>query len=106
MENFLVNVALPGTIVLALIAAGLFVFSLLAGIFQNVRGSLKLLVGVAVILITYFICYATATEVNPTNLPMSAGSIKFVTAGIYTMITMVILAVITWISMAIYNTIN
>jgi hypothetical protein len=44
MENFLVNIALPAAIILALVAVGLFVASLLVGIFQNLRGSIKLLI--------------------------------------------------------------
>jgi len=106
MENFLVNIMLPGTIFLAIIAGALFVFSLLIGIFQNIKGSAKLIIGLAVIIVTYFISYALASDVNPTSIPLSAGAIKSVSAGIYTMIVMVILAIVSWLGMSIYNTIK
>lgn len=106
MENFIVNVALPATIVVVLIAAALFVVSLLVGIFQNIKGSAKLLIGLAVILLTYFISYATASDFNPTSIPMTAGAVKSVVAGINTMVTMVILAVVSWMGMAIYNAVK
>lgn len=97
---------LPGTIFLAIIAGALFVFSLLIGIFQNIKGSAKLIIGLAVIIVTYFISYALASDVNPTSIPLSAGAIKSVSAGIYTMIVMVILAIVSWLGMSIYNTIK
>jgi len=106
MENFLVNIMLPGTIFLTIIAVVLFVFSLLIGIFQNIKGSAKLIIGLAVIIVTYFISYALASDVNPTSIPLSAGAIKSVSAGIYTMIVMVILAIVSWLGMSIYNTIK
>ena len=106
MENFLVNIMLPGTIFLTIIAVVLFVFSLLIGIFQNIKGSAKLIIGLVVIIVTYFISYALASDVNPTSIPLSAGAIKSVSAGIYTMIVMVILAIVSWLGMSIYNTIK
>jgi len=106
MENFLVNIMLPGTIFLTIIAVVLFVFSLLIGIFQNLKGSAKLIIGLVVIIVTYFISYALASDVNPTSIPLSAGAIKSVSAGIYTMIVMVILAIVSWLGMSIYNTIK
>jgi hypothetical protein len=106
MENFLVNIALPAAIILALVAVGLFVASLLVGIFQNLRGSIKLLIGLGVIIATYFISYAIASDVNPTNIPMSAGAVKTVSAGIYTMFTLIILAIAATIGTSIYNAIK
>jgi hypothetical protein len=106
MENFMVNIVLPGAIFLAIIAAVMFIASLLVGIFQNVKGSIKLLVALGVIIVLFMIGYATASDVNPTSIELSGSSVRMITAGIVTMISLTILGVVTTIAMSIYNAVK
>ncbi|MBK7108103.1 MAG: hypothetical protein KA954_08845 [Chitinophagales bacterium] len=103
MESLMTNIVLPAGVILIAICTILFVFSLFAGIFQNLKGSLKLLIGVGIILVIFFISFAMASDVNPAAIDVSGGTVKFVTAGIITMAVLIIVAVVTAIGTAIVD---
>lgn len=103
MESFITNIVLPASVVLLIICTVLFIVSLLAGIFQNIKGSLKLLIGVGAILVIFFISFAMASESNPAAIELSGGVVKFVTAGIITMAVLTVVAVIAAIGTAIVD---
>lgn len=103
MESLITNIALPAGVILVIICSALFIISMMAGILQNIKGSLKLLVGVGVILVIFFISYAMASDANPTLIEMSSGNVKFVTAGIITMGALIVLTVVIAIGAVIYD---
>ncbi|HET8963498.1 MAG TPA: hypothetical protein VFM99_06350 [Chitinophagales bacterium] len=97
------NIALLAGVILIGICTVLFIISLMAGILQNIKGSLKLLIGVGIILVIFFISFAMASDVNPAAIDVSGSTVKFVTAGIITMAVLIVVAVITAIGTAIVD---
>ena len=97
------NIALPAGFILVVICAALFVISMFAGILQNIKGSIKLIVGLGVILVIFFISYAMASDSNPAAIELNSGTVKFVTAGIITMAVLIVLTVVTAIVTAIVD---
>lgn len=106
MENFMVNIALPVGLIMAGLAAILFVVSMMAGILQNIKGSYKLLIALGAIILVFMVGYATASEENPTTIELSASTIRFISAGIVTMVTLVLVSIISIVGTAIYNVIK
>lgn len=103
MENFFVNIALPATIFLTVIAVLLFVVSLMIGIFQNVKGSVKMLITLGLLLVLFGIGYATASGANPTTIDVSANTVKMISAGIFATLALSVIAVVAAVGMSIYN---
>ena len=77
--------------------------SLLIGIFQNIRGSIKLLAALGLLIILFIIGYATASDANPTSIDLASGTIKMISAGIITMLALTVITVVTTVVMSIYN---
>ncbi len=102
----MVNVVMPAGIFLVGLCALLFVFSLFAGIFNDLGSSRKLLIGIGVLIVLFFICFAMASDYNPTNLDLNPSTVKFITAGILLMIVLTIIAFVSWIGTAIYDAIK
>lgn len=106
MENILTNIAIPVGIILVVICTVLFIVSMVAGILQNVKGSVKLLIGVGVVIVIFFIAYAMSSDANPTAVDLSATNVKFITAGILTMAILIVLTFVIAIGTAIYDAIK
>lgn len=97
------NIVLPAGVILIGICTVLFIISLLAGILQNIKGSLKLLIGLGIVLAIFFVSFAMASDVNPAAIDVSGSTVKFVTAGIITMAVLIVVAVLTAIGTAIVD---
>lgn len=106
MENFILNILLPGGIILAIVGFLFFLLSMVYGILQNLKGSTKLLIALGVVVIIFGISYTLASDSNPSSIDVSPGTIKFVTAGIITTGFMTIGAFVVWIGTGIYDLIK
>lgn len=114
-QTSIFNVGLVGAIILAIIAAlGMFAFGIFQ-IFGNMKGSMKGIIGVAILVVIFFVSYSMASE-EPTAYVQGAidkfeasgatfdpSTLKFIGGGIGTTVALVVIAAIAFVVSEITN---